>query len=175
MIYGFDNGVITFKRKAEVPAGAGPRHLAFHPDGRFFYAVNELNSTLSSFSYDPADGVLTLLHTESTLPAGGHAGNSGSALKLTPDGKFLYAGNRGHNSVARFAIGDDGIARLLGTTSTQGDWPRDFDIDKSGKVLAVGNQQSHDIRLFRIGPDGDLTAFGLPIPSGGVTAIAFVN
>jgi 6-phosphogluconolactonase len=175
MTYAFDDGAISFKRKAEVPAGSGPRHLAFHPNGRYFYAVNELSSTLSSFSYEPADGVLSLLHTESNLPEGGHPGNFGSALKLTPDGKFLYAGNRGHNSVARFGIGPDGIARLLGTTSTQGNWPRDFDIDRSGRILAVGNQQSHDIRLFRIGPDGDLTPFGEPIPSGGVTAIAFVN
>jgi 6-phosphogluconolactonase len=175
MTYAFDDGAISFKRKAGVPAGSGPRHLAFHPNGRHFYVVNELSSTLSSFAYEPADGALTLLHTESTLPEGGHPGNSGSALKVRPDGRFLYAGNRGHNSVARFAIGSDGVARLVGTTSTQGDWPRDFDIDKSGKVLAVGNQQSHDIRLFRIGEDGDLTAFGQPIPSGGVTAIAFVN
>ena len=175
MTYGFDEGSITFKRKAQVPPGSGPRHLAFHPNGRFFYVVNELSSTLSSFAYEPADGVLTLLHTESSLPEGGHPGNSGSALKVTPDGKFLYAGNRGHNSVARFAIGADGIAHLLGTTSTQGDWPRDFDIDKSGAILAVGNQQSHDIRLFRIAPDGNLIPFGQPIRSGGVTAIAFVN
>jgi len=175
MTYGFDDGAISFRRKAQVPPGSGPRHLAFHPSGKFFYAVNELSSTLSSFSYEPTDGVLTLLHTESTLPEGGHPGSSGSALKLTPDGRFLYAGNRGHNSVARFGIGDDGIARLLGTTSTEGDWPRDFDIDKSGKLLAVGNQQSHDIRLFRIGPDGNLAALGEAIPSGGVTAVAFVN
>lgn len=175
MTYGFDEGNITFKRKAEVPAGAGPRHLVFHPGGKFFYVVNEMGSSVSSFAYEAADGVLTLLHTESSLPAGGHPGNSGSALKITPDGRFLYSGNRGHNSIARFAIGEDGVARLLGTTSTQGDWPRDFDIDKSGTVLAVGNQQSHDIRLFRIGPDGDLTPFGEPIPSGDVTAIAFLN
>jgi len=175
MTYGFDNGAISFKRKAQVPPGSGPRHLVFHPNGKFFYVVNELSSTLSTFSYDAADGILTLIHTESTLPEGGHPGSSGSALKITPDGKFLYAGNRGHNSVARFQIGADGIARFLGATSTEGDWPRDFDIDKSGKVLAVGNQQSHDIRLFRIGPDGELTRFGAPIPSGGVTAIAFVN
>ena len=175
MTYGFDNGAVTFKRKAQTPSGSGPRHLVFHPDGRFFYAVNELSSTVSSFSYDAADGVLTLLHTESTLPEGGFAGNSGSALKITPDGRFLYAGNRGHNSVARFAVGEDSVARLIGTTSTEGDWPRDFDIDRSGKVLAVGNQNSHDIRLFRIGADGGLTRFGDPIPSGGVTAVAFAN
>jgi 6-phosphogluconolactonase len=175
MTYAFDNGAVSFQRKAQVPPGSGPRHLVFHPNGRFFYAVNELSSTVSSFSYAPADGVLTLIHTESTLPEGGHAGNSGSALKITPDGSFLYAGNRGHNSVARFAIGEDGVARLLGTTSTEGDWPRDFDIDRSGKIFAVGNQQSHDIRLFRIGADGGLTRFGEPIPSGGVTAVAFAN
>lgn len=175
MTYGFDAGQISFKRKAQVPPGSGPRHLVFHPNGRFFYVVNELSSTVSSFSYEAADGVLTLLHTESALPAGGHAGSSGSAIKITPDGKFLYSGNRGHNSIARFQIGADGIAHLLGTTSTQGDWPRDFDIDKSGQILAVGNQQSHDIRLFRIGADGDLTPFGQPIASNAVTAIAFVN
>jgi 6-phosphogluconolactonase len=175
MTYGFDAGKIEFKRKAQVPPGSGPRHLVFRPNGKFFYVVNEMGSSVSSFAYAATDGVLTLLHTDSTLRPGGHPGNSGSALKITPDGKFLYAGNRGHNSVARFAIGTDGVAKFLGTTSTEGDWPRDFDIDKSGKVLAVGNQQSHDIRLFHIGADGGLTRFGAPIPSGGVTAIAFVN
>jgi 6-phosphogluconolactonase len=175
LTYAFNNGAVSFTRKAEVQPGAGPRHLVFHPNGRFFYVVNELDSTVSSFSYSAADGVLTLLLSESALPAGGHEGNSGSAIKITPDGKYLYSGNRGHNSIARFAIGDDGIARLLGTTSTEGDWPRDFDIDKSGTVLAVGNQNSGDIRLFRIGADGDLTLFGAPILSGGVSAIAFAN
>lgn len=175
MTYGFDNGKITFKRKAQVPPGSGPRHLVFHPNGKFFYAVNELISSLSSFAYDAESGDLTLLHTETSLPAGTTITSYCSALKITPDGQHLYAGNRGHNSIARFTIGDDGIARFADTTSTEGDWPRDFDIDKSGKVLAVGNQQSHDIRLFRIGADGALTRFGEPIPSGGVTAIAFVN
>jgi len=175
MTYSFNDGALSFKRKAQVPPGSGPRHLVFHPNGRYFYVVNELSSTVSSFRYEATGGVLTLLHTESTLPGGGFAGNSGSALKITPDGRFLYAGNRGHNSIARFAVGEDGVARLVGTTSTEGDWPRDFDIDRSGTVLAVGNQQSHDIRLFRIGADGGLTRFGEPIPSGGVTAIAFAN
>jgi 6-phosphogluconolactonase len=175
MTYGFDAGKITFKRKAEVPPGSGPRHLVFHPNGQFFYVVNELISSVSSFAYDAADGVLTLLHTESSLAAGNQVTSYCSALKISPDGKHLYAGNRGHNSITRFAIGADGIAKFVDTTSTEGDWPRDFDIDKSGKVLAVGNQQSHDIRLFRIGANGSLTRFGAPIPSGGVTAIAFVN
>jgi len=175
MTYGFDAGKITFKRKAEVPAGSGPRHLVFHPNGRFLYVVNELISSVCTFGYDAADGGLSLLLTESSLPTGNTVTSYCSALKITPDGKFLYAGNRGHNSIARFQIGADGVAKFLGTTSTEGDWPRDFDIDKSGTVLAVGNQQSHDIRLFRIGADGSLTRFGAPIPSGGVTAIAFVN
>lgn len=131
--------------------GSGPRHLDFHPSGRFVYVINEIASTLTAFAYDGERGVLSAIHTLSTLPEGGHAGNSTADVHVHPNGKFVYGSNRGHDSIAIYAI-DEATGRLthLGNESTRGRTPRNFMIEPNGARMLVANQDSGDIQAFRI-------------------------
>lgn len=152
---------------AQVAPGAGPRHLAFHPNGQLLFAINELNSTITSFSYDRADGHLQALQTISTLPMDFQEDNYCADIHLTPDGRFLYGSNRGHNSIAMFSV-DPGTGALepLGHESSGGDFPRNFAIDPFGKILYVANQNSDNIVYLKIGEDGKLQKVGeLHIPT----------
>ncbi|MFN4179154.1 MAG: lactonase family protein [Armatimonadota bacterium] len=133
--------------------GAGPRHIAFHPNGKFLYAINELNSTVTAYSYDDAKGILTELQTVSTLPEGFAGNNTTAEVQVHPTGKFLYGSNRGHDSIAIFAI-DEATGKLtsVGHQSTQGKTPRNFGIDPTGTYLFAANQDSDNIVVFRIDP-----------------------
>lgn len=134
--------------------GSGPRHLAFHPNGRFVYVNGELNSTVIAFRYDSARGRLREIETRTTLPPG-HAGDNYTAeVQVHPSGKFLYVSNRGHDSLAIFAV-DDATGRLrpVGHEPTRGSFPRNFCIDPTGKWLLVANQKSDSIVVFRIDPE----------------------
>jgi 6-phosphogluconolactonase len=136
-----------------VKAGAGPRHLVFHPDGRHAYVINELNSTITALAYDSPRGVLTELQTLSTLPDGFTGNNSTAEVQVHPSGKFLYGSNRGHDSLAVFAIDSDkGTLTPVEYRSTQGKKPRHFAIDPTGKFLLVANQDSDAIVTFSIDP-----------------------
>ena len=124
MVYRFDpvKGTLTPNDppSLSLPAGGGPRHFAFHPDGVHAYACNEMLSTVSALSYDPKQGVLTELQTISTLPAGGHPGNSTAEVRVHPSGKFVYVSNRGHDSIAMFAVdAKTGKLTPLGQESTR--------------------------------------------------------
>lgn len=142
--------------------GAGPRHLVFHPGGRFVYLIQELNSTLSTLAYDSARGSLAVLQTVPTLPVGYSGESYCSAVHITPDGRFLYGGNRGHDSLAIYAIDPtSGWLTYVGHQPTGGEIPRDFCIDPTGRFLIVGNQNSDTLVTFRIHPDtGSLEAAG---------------
>lgn len=136
-----------------LPAGGGPRHFAFHPTGKFAYACNEMLSTVSALAYDPEKGVLTELQTISTLPEGGHAGNSTAEVRVHPSGEFVYVSNRGHNSIAMFAVDrQTGKLTPLGQESTRGQVPRNFNIDPSGRYLLAANQDSANVVVFAIDP-----------------------
>jgi 6-phosphogluconolactonase len=130
-------------------AGAGPRHLEFHPKGTYAYLVEELNGTVSAFYYLPKQGQLNMFQTISALPPE-YSGAVGSAdIHVSPDGKFLYATNRGEsNSIATFSIEKDGTLRILAHDSTMGKTPRNFNMDPSGKFLLVANQNSDNIVIF---------------------------
>jgi 6-phosphogluconolactonase len=150
---------------ARLAPAAGPRHAAFHPDGRRLYVINELNSTVTAFSYDPAAGVLSDLQTLSTLPAG-YTGQSFTAeIAIRPDGKFLYGSNRGHDSLAIFSRDKStGKLTLVGHQPTLGKTPRNFAIDPSGAYLLAANQNSDTIVVFKIDRgSGKLTPVGSPI------------
>jgi 6-phosphogluconolactonase len=142
--------------------GAGPRHLAFHPDGKFAYVVNELQSTVTTFSYDGGAGTLKKLNSVSTLPKGFSGSNTAAEIKVHPNGKFLYASNRGNDSVAAFSIDNHtGGLTLVDFFPTQGKTPRNFEIDPTGKLLLVANQDSNNIVVFRIDAgSGKLTPTG---------------
>ncbi len=142
--------------------GSGPRHLAFHPNGKYAYLIHELNSTVTALAYNAAHGTFTELQTLGTLPPDFEGESYPAAVKVSPDGKFLYGSNRGHNSMVVYAIDEAaGKLTLVQHVSTGGDWPRDFSIDPSGRVLLVANQRSDNITSFKIDTaTGKLTATG---------------
>jgi 6-phosphogluconolactonase len=136
---------------AELSPGAGPRHLAFSPSGKFVFSVNELNSTVSAFARDLSTGSLRMIQTISTLPKDFKSENSGAEIEVSPGGKTLYVSNRGHNSIAVFSIDDTkGTLTPVEHVSTHGKTPRGFGIDPSGSHLIVGNQDTQNLVVFRI-------------------------
>ena len=151
---------------ASTAPGAGPRHLAFHPNGRFVYVVNEMGCTVDAFAYNSQLGTLRHLQTVPTLPDDFNGEKSGAEIMAHPSGKFLYTSNRGAaNNIAVFQI-DDRTGKLTpaGHTSTQGKTPRGFGIDSSGKWLIAANQDSDNIVVFRIDPgSGALTPAGVDL------------
>jgi 6-phosphogluconolactonase len=130
--------------------GAGPRHLAFHPGGKYVYVLNELHSTVTAFSRDPDRGTLEELQTLTTLPKDFKGQNSGADIHVSIDGRFAYCSNRGHDSIAIFAIDTHGKLSTIGHESTRGVTPRNFAIDPSGMFLLVANQKSDNIAVFRL-------------------------
>lgn len=153
---------------ATVAPGAGPRHLAFHPSGKFAYVINELNSTVTAFTYDADRGALSNLQSVSTLPNGFKGTNYPADIHVHPSGKFLYGSNRGHDSIAIFAIdAKSGKLRPVGREPTQGKNPRNFNIDPSGRYLLAANQDSDNIVVFRVD-----AATGKLQPTGAIATIS---
>ena len=133
--------------------GAGPRHLAFRPDGRFAYAVNELDSTVTVFRHDAAAGRLETVESVSTLPAGFTGRSTTAEIQAHPNGRWLYASNRGHDSLAVFAIdAQRGTLTARGHVPTGGRTPRHFGWDSTGTIVALGNQDSDTVVLGRLDP-----------------------
>lgn len=133
--------------------GAGPRHVAFHPSGKFVYVINELQSTVTVLAYDPAQGQLQNRQTIATLPADFHGNSTTAEVQVHPSGKFLYGSNRGHDSIVVFAIdAATGTLTAVEHESTQGQTPRNFGLDPTGSYLLAANQDSHSIVVFRIAP-----------------------
>ena len=163
LVYRFDakNGSLTPNDPpyAKLDPGAGPRHVAFDPNGKFAYVVNELQSTITTFAYDSTRGALEKLATVSTLPKNFSGTNDTAEIKVHPNGKFLFASNRGHNSIALFSINSGtGAITLVDHYPTEGKTPRNFEIDPSGKFLFVANQDTNNVAVFQIDPgNGRLT------------------
>jgi len=148
---------------ASVAPGAGPRHLAFHPNGQFAYVINEMGNTVTAFRWDASRGTLGELQTVPTLPADFRGNSTTAEVQVHPSGRFLYGSNRGHDSIAIFAIdGEAGTLKPLGHQSTQGRNPRNFGIDPTGTYLLAANQNSDSIVVFRIDPQtGSLSPTGV--------------
>lgn len=156
LIYRFDAGALTPHDPpfATLAPGSGPRHLALHPDGRHAYVINELNSTVTAFDYDPEKGTLKDRQTITTLPADFRGANYPADIHVHPSGKFLYGSNRGHDSIAAFAIDPkSGALQAIGQTPTGGKNPRNFAIDPSGRILLAANQDTNNINTFLIDPE----------------------
>ncbi len=164
VVYRLDGGKLTPNDPpfAKTEPGAGPRHLAFAPNGKFAYVINELQSTVSVFSYDAASGTLHPLQTISALPKEFSGENTAAEIAVLPDGRFLFASNRGHDSIAVFSIDKSkGTLRLIDNFSVKGRTPRSFVIDPTGSRLLVANQDTGNIVIFRINRStGRLTATG---------------
>jgi 6-phosphogluconolactonase len=149
-------------------AGAGPRHIAFHPTLPLVYVANELDSTVATLRFDAEGGALSSLDIRSTLPSGWTGTNYPADIHIAPSGRTLYVSNRGHNSLAVFSVAESGVPTLDQVVSTEGDWPRNFSLDPSGRWLLVANQRSNSIVVFgREAESGRLTPSGqrMELPS----------
>jgi 6-phosphogluconolactonase len=180
VVYRFDpkTGLLTNNDPpfVKLDPGVGPRHLSFHPNGRFAYVVNELKSTITAFSYDANRGALGKVGTVSTLSANYSGTNDGAEIHVHPSGKFLFVSNRGHDSIAVFSINPrSGELALVQDVSTQGKTPRNFEIDPTGAFLFVANQNSDNIVVFRIDlQTGKLTATGHVLSAPSPVSLRFV-
>src|SRR5579884_1443624 len=153
-VWKFDDqkGVLTTNNPPAValPPGDGPRHFHFHPNGRWLYSIQEEGSTIVLFDFDAATGRLTSRQTISTLPPGFAGSNFCSEILVSADGRFVYAGNRLHDSIGIFSIGSNGTLSYVGEEWTRGDYPRSFSFDPSGQFLYCCNQRADNIAVFRV-------------------------
>ena len=155
---------------ADITPGSGPRHFDFHPSRRFAYLINEIANTITAFRYDEGAGSLEEMQVIGTLPADFDGDSATADIHVDASGKFLYGSNRGHDSIAIYAIdASSGQLSLIGHESTLGSQPRNFGIDPTGAWLLAANHQSDTIFTFAVDPDaGTLSATGhvvnLPAP-----------
>jgi 6-phosphogluconolactonase len=161
---------------ASVKPGSGPRHLAFHPTGRFVFLINEMGSTLTVFAYEPKRGGLKELQTLSTLPEGFTGNSSCAEVQVHPAGRFVYGSNRGHDSLAVFGFDPkNGKLNFVEHQPTQGKTPRHFAIDPTGQWLLTENQDSDNVVVFRMdATTGRLRATGQTIAVGAPVCAVFV-
>jgi 6-phosphogluconolactonase len=151
---------------AATPPGAGPRHLDIHPNGRVVYVINELASTIGVYVFDPERGALTEQQIISTLPDGSSGATTTADVHVSPDGRYVYGSNRGHDSLAIFAVDDDrGRLTARGHVETYGRTPRNFAFDPDGTVVYVANQDTDTIVSFAYD-----AASGALTPTGQVVA-----
>ncbi len=148
-----------------VKPGSGPRHITFHPSGKFVYVINEMASTVTGFNWNSRKGTLTEFQTVSTLPADFKGFSTCAEIKVHPNGKFLYASNRGRNSIAVFAVDPkNGHLRFIEDVPTRGKMPRYFGFDPTKRWIIVGNHDSDNAVVFRVDDrTGKLTQNGPPI------------
>ena len=182
LVYRFDaaKGTLTPNDPpaTKIKPGSGLRHFAFHPSGKFAYAINEILCTVTALDYDAEQGRLTEIQTIDTLPAGVtlKPEHSTAEVQVHPSGKFLYGSNRGHDSLTVFSIDPQtGKLTFVENVSTGGKTPRGFGIDPTGRYLLAGNQDSHTIVPFRIDEKtGRLTKTGQTVEVGTPVCVKFV-
>ena len=159
-----------------LPPGDGPRHFHFHPNGRWFYSIQEEGSTVVRFDYDGASGRLTPRQTISTLPPGFAGSNFCSEILVSADGRFVYAGNRLHDSIAIFAVGSNGDLTYRGEEWTRGNYPRSFAFDPTGRFLYCCNQRGDNLAVFRVDrTSGGLSFTGHYTPVGNPSIVVFLD
>ena len=179
-VWKFDEktGVLTpnLPHAISLPAGDGPRHFHFHPNGRWFYSIQEEASTIVLFDYDAAAGRLAPRQTISTLPAGFAGSNFCSEILVSADGRFVYAGNRLHDSISIFTVGSDGELTFVGEEWTRGNYPRSFNFDPTGRFLYCCNQRGDNIAVFHVNRQlGSLKFTGHYTPVGNPSSIVFLD
>ena len=174
VIYEFESstGKLLLRSSVNTTPGAGPRHLAFHPNGKWMYAANELNCTITKYDYDAANGTLIERHSLSTLPVDSPE-NIVADIHVSANGERVYISNRGHNSIAVYDIGPDGNLTLVKIPTCGGNWPRNFALSPSGQFLLVANQYSNEVCVLPI-REG-LEALGAPAARVGVTGASCVQ
>ena len=178
VVYRFDAAKGELKRDDQLTVktkpGAGPRHFTFHPSGKFAYAINELNSTVTAYSYDGKGG-LREIATYPTLPSDFKGSNSTAEVVVHPNGRTLYGSNRGHDSLAIFNV-DPATGKLafVEHVSTGGKTPRNFAIEPTGKYLFAANQDTNNFVLYKIATDGKLTPAGPQMKVTAPVCVRFV-
>jgi len=174
MIYAFDSqsGKLTpnpIQAFFSLEPGAGPRHLDFHPEGNFLYVVNELNSTLTACTWDSSEGKIDEINTESTVEESHQGMKYPAAVRVHPNGKFVYASTRGENScLSVFSIAEDGSVTRIQVMEQVPSWPRDFNLDPSGRFLISAGERSNDIRLYTVDQESGMlteTDVSLELPA----------
>jgi 6-phosphogluconolactonase len=159
-----------------LPAGDGPRHFHFHPNGKWLYSVQEEGSTVVLFDYDAGRGRLAARQTISTLPRGFAGSNFCSGILVAPDGRFMYAGNRLHDTIAAFSVGAKGDLTYAGEEWTRGSYPRSFGLDPGGRFLYCCNQRGDNVTVFRVDRKGGGLSFtGHYVPVGNPSSIVFLD
>jgi 6-phosphogluconolactonase len=160
-VWRFDrvNGKLLDPKNVPSSPGAGPRHFAFHPNGRFFYSLNEEASTIAFMTYSASTGTLTPVQELSTLPPAFVGTNFTSEILVSGSGKFVYAANRLHDTIAVLAVGSNGRLTLLDETWTRGDYPRNFNIEPNGRFMYVCNHRGDSITTFRLTGNGGKVSF----------------
>ena len=179
-VWKFDDraGVLTPNDPASValPPGDGPRHFAFHPNGRWFYSIQEEGSNIVLFDYDAAKGWLAARQTISSLPPGFAGSNFTSEIMVSADGRFVYAANRLHDSIAIFSVAEDGTLKFVAEEWTRGDYPRSFNVEPGGNFLYCCNQRADTIAVFRVdAKTGGLSFTGHYAPVGNPSIVVFLD
>jgi len=174
--YAHDGGKLTEKAALSVRPGSGPRHLAFHPDRKFAYCMTELSNEVIVLEFDETSGTFKDVQYIKTIPEDFTENSQGSAIHLSSDGRFVYAANRGHDSIAVFAVGPDGKLSLVEYTSTEGSWPRDFVLDPTEKFIVAANQESGTLVLYARDPEtGILTLLQKDVPVPEAVCVKFLH
>ena len=169
-------GRLDFSSSVSVQSGAGPRHLVFHPTNGLVYVIDELDSSMIVFERDAQTGELAEIQTVSTLPDDFDGENYPADVQVHPSGEWVFGSNRGHDSIATFAVDDEtGELELTSLEPTGGEWPRNFAIDPSGSFLFAENQNTDDIHVFRIGDDGELEATGASVDVPSPVCMEFLS
>ena len=179
-VWKFDvkNGKLAPAKKHQValPPGDGPRHFHFHPNGKWLYSIQEEGSTIVLFDYEGQTGELNVRQTISTLPKGFAGSNFCSEILVSSDGRFVYAGNRLHDSIGIFSVGADGELEHVADEWTRGNYPRSFSFDPSGRFLYCGNQRADHVSIFKVDrQSGRLEFTGNYAPVGNPSHIVFLD
>jgi 6-phosphogluconolactonase len=175
-IYAMDQatGTLSLHGHLDAPPGAGPRHLVFSQDNRFVYVICEMGNSIAAFTWDPATATGLPLQTISILPSDFTGQSTAAEIALHPSGKFLYASNRGHDSIAIFAVDQhSGQLRLIGHQGTHGQHPRHFAISRMGDLLIVANRDTDNLASFDIDPATGQLAYLSSVPAPAATCVQF--
>lgn len=155
--------------------GAGPRHLAFHPEGKHVYVLNELESSITSCALNPEDGILKALHTVKMLPDTFTGFSKAAAIRVHPNGKFIYGSNRGYHCISVYGLSPDGSFDLIEHEALNVNWPRDFQLTPDGKFLFCCNMKTDNFSVYQVADDGQLTYLNVSADVSKPLCINFIN